>query len=176
MGTRSGSLDPGVVLHLIEQKGMTPAEVGRMLYHESGLLGLSGVSNDVRELLESKSQAAAMAIDFFCLRVAQAIASLSVSIGGLDGLVFTAGIGENAPEVRRRVLDHLHWSGLSLDQKANESNERRIDAGESSAKIFVIPTDEERMIGQHTLRLLRACGAAGPAVAGASDGDARAVR
>lgn len=170
MGTRSGSLDPGVVLHLIEQKGMTPAEVGRMLYHESGLLGLSGISNDVRELLESKSQAAAMAIDFFCLRVAQAIAGLSVSIGGLDGLVFTAGIGENAPEVRRRVLDHLHWSGLWLDEKANECNERRIDARESSAKIFVIPTDEERMIGQHTLRLLRACGAARPTVAGASDG------
>jgi acetate kinase len=155
MGTRPGSLDPGVVLHLIEQKGMTPAAVGRMLYHESGLLGLSGISNDVRELLKSKSSDAAMAIDFFCLRVAQAIASLAVSLGGLDGLVFTAGIGENAPEIRQRVVGCLYWSGLSLDPLANRRNAARIDTGRSKAKIFVVPTDEERMIGRHTLQLLK---------------------
>lgn len=155
MGTRSGSLDPGVVLHLIEQKGMSPAEVGHMLYHESGLLGLSGISNDARALLESDRPEAAMALDFFSLRVAQAFASLSVSLGGLDALVFTAGVGENAHQVRRNVVERLHWTGLSLDDDANRRNDGRIDAGGSRAAIFVIPTDEERMIGQHTLRLLR---------------------
>ncbi|ACB93855.1 acetate/propionate family kinase [Beijerinckia indica] len=165
MGTRSGTLDPGVVLHLIEQKGMKPAEVGTMLYKQSGLLGLSGISNDVRALLASDRPEAKMAIDFFCLRVAQAMASLSVTIYGLDGLVFTAGIGENAPEVRARVIEHLRWSGLALDPAANEApapshqrqgnKGRRIDGKESRVPIFVIPTDEERMIGLHTLRLLR---------------------
>jgi len=155
MGTRPGSLDPGVLLYLIEQKGMTPAEVGKMLYHDSGLLGLSGISNDVRELLASESRDAAMAIDYFCLHVAQAIASLAVSIDGLDGLVFTAGIGENAPQVRQRVVDYLRWSGLSIDADANRRNAVRIDAERGNARIFVIPTDEERMIALHTLRLLK---------------------
>lgn len=155
MGTRSGSLDPGVVLHLIEQKGMSPAEVGHMLYHESGLRGLSGISNDVRALLESDRPEAAMAIDFFSLRVAQAFASLSVSLGGLDALVFTAGVGENAHQVRRNVVERLHWAGFNLDDEANRRNDRRIEAGDSRVPILVVPTDEERMIGQHTLRLLR---------------------
>ncbi|HEV7336154.1 MAG TPA: acetate/propionate family kinase [Bosea sp. (in: a-proteobacteria)] len=164
MGTRSGSLDPGVVLHLIEQKGMSPAEVGHMLYHESGLRGLSGISNDVRALLESDRPEAAMAIDFFSLRVAQAFASLSVSLGGLDALVFTAGVGENAHQVRRNVVERLHWAGLSLDDEANRRNDSRIEAGDSRVPILVVPTDEERMIGQHTLRLLRQPKlAAGPA-------------
>ncbi|MGO4739338.1 acetate/propionate family kinase [Bosea sp. 2KB_26] len=162
MGTRSGSLDPGIVLHLIEQKGMSPAAVGQMLYHESGLLGLSGISNDVRELLESQRPEAAMAIDFFSLRVAQAIASLSVTLGGLDGLVFTAGVGENASQVRQNVVDRLYWGGLSLKADANRQNDRRIDAEGSRAQIFVVATDEERMIAQHTLRLLRTSGVAGP--------------
>lgn len=155
MGTRSGSLDPGVVLHLIEQKGMSPAEVGHMLYHESGLRGLSGISNDVRALLESDKPEAAMAIDFFSLRVAQALASLSVSLGGLDALVFTAGVGENAHQVRRNVVERLHWAGFALDDEANGRNDRRIEAAGSRVPILVVPTDEERMIGQHTLRLLR---------------------
>ncbi|KUL92704.1 acetate kinase [Bosea sp. WAO] len=155
MGTRSGSLDPGVVLHLIEQKGMSPAEVGHMLYHESGLRGLSGISNDVRALLESDKPEAAMAIDFFSLRVAQAFASLSVSLGGLDALVFTAGVGENAHQVRRNVVERLHWAGFALDDEANRRNDRRIEAPGSRVPILVVPTDEERMIGQHTLRLLR---------------------
>ncbi|MGO4673911.1 acetate/propionate family kinase [Bosea sp. 2YAB26] len=160
MGTRSGSLDPGVVLHLIEQKGMSPAAVGQMLYHESGLLGLSGISNDVRELQESERPEAAMAIDFFSLRVAQAIASLSVTLGGLDGIVFTAGVGENAWQVRQNVVDRLHWAGLSLKAEANRRNDRRIDAEGSRTQIFVVATDEERMIAQHTLRLLRSTGVA----------------
>ena len=155
MGTRSGALDAGVVLHLIEQKGMTAAEVGHMLYHESGLLGLSGVSKDVRELLASPDEAARMALDYFSLKVAQAIAALAVTLDGLDGLVFTAGIGEHAPEVRARIVSRLRSMGLGLDPAANAAGDVRISAAESRVPIFVIPTDEERMIAQHTLRLLQ---------------------
>ena len=126
-----------------------------MLYHESGLFGLSGFSNDVRELLASESHDASMAIDFFCLRVAQAIASLAIAVGGLDGLVFTAGIGENSPRIRQQVVDCLHWLGLSLDPRANRCNAARIDTEHSKARIFVVATDEERMIARHTLRLVR---------------------
>ena len=142
-------------LHLIEQKGMTPAEVGHMLYNDSGLLGLSGISNDMRELLASDQQPAAMAVEFFALRVAQAVASLTVTLGGLDALVFTAGIGERSPQVRARVVEPLGFLGLALDTHANDTDSLRIDTAESRVPILVIPTDEERMIGLHTLRLLR---------------------
>lgn len=155
MGTRCGALDAGVVLHLIEQKGMSPAEVGHMLYYESGLLGLSGVSNDMRELLASEEQPAAMAVEFFALKVAQAVATLVVTLGGLDGLVFTAGIGERSPPVRARVVERLGFLGLALDGAANDADRLRIDDGGSRVPILVVPTDEERMIGLHTLRLLR---------------------
>lgn len=155
MGTRCGALDAGVVLHLIEQKGMSPAEVGHMLYHESGLLGLSGSSNDMRELLASDQQPAAMAVEFFALRVAQAVATLTVTLGGLDGLVFTAGIGERSPQVRARIVERLGFLGLVLDGQANDADTLRIDDPTSCVPILVIPTDEERMIGLHTLRLLR---------------------
>ncbi|AWI87240.1 acetate kinase [Methylobacterium sp. DM1] len=154
MGTRCGALDPGVVLHLIEHKGMSPAEVGHMLYHESGLLGLSGLSNDVRTLLASDRPEAAMAVAFFCRRVAQAAASLAVTLGGLDAFVFTAGIGENAPEIRQRIVAELGWAGLILSNDANRSGVARLDAAGSRAQIWIIPTDEERMIARHTLRLL----------------------
>ncbi|MBS7539843.1 acetate/propionate family kinase [Ancylobacter lacus] len=161
MGTRSGTLDPGVILHLIEQKGMSAHEVGTMLYRDSGLLGLSGISNDVRELLASTDPRAEMAIDMFCHRVAQAVASLSVSIGGLDALVFTAGIGENAPEIRSRVVAALGWAGLAFDPAANARSATQIDDPRSRAAIYIVPTDEERMIGLHTLRLLQQEGALG---------------
>ena len=154
MGTRCGALDPGAVLHLIEQKGMTPSEVGHMLYHESGLLGLSGLSSDVRTLLASDRAEAGMAVAFFCRRVAQAAAALAVTLGGLDAFVFTAGIGENAPEIRRRIIADLGWTGLILSNDANRSGVARLDAAGSRAQIWVIPTDEERMIARHTLRLL----------------------
>ncbi|QIJ73529.1 acetate/propionate family kinase [Methylobacterium sp. NI91] len=154
MGTRCGALDPGVVLHLIEHKGMSPAEVGHMLYHESGLLGLSGLSNDVRTLLASDRPEAALAVAFFCRRVAQAAASLAVTLGGLDAFVFTAGIGENAPEIRQRIVAELGWAGLILSNDANRSGVARLDAAGSRAQIWIIPTDEERMIARHTLRLL----------------------
>lgn len=163
MGTRSGGLDPGVVLHLIEHKGMTPAEVGHMLYHESGLLGLSGISNDVRALLASDRPEAATALDLFCRRAAQAVAGLAVTLGGLDALVFTAGIGENAPEIRRRIVAALDWAGLILRKDTAPAGMARLDAPGSRAQIWVIPTDEERMIAEHTMRLLgRAAPGAGP--------------
>jgi acetate kinase len=154
MGTRSGSLDPGVVLHLIEHKGMTPSEIGHMLYHESGLLGLSGLSSDVRALLASDRPEAALALDVFCRRVAQAVAALAVTLGGLDALVFTAGIGENAPAIRQRVVAALGWAGLSLSGEANRSGAGRIDAPDSRAQIWIVPTDEELTIARHTQHLL----------------------
>ena len=154
MGTRCGALDPGAVLHLIEHKGMTPAEVGHMLYHESGLLGLSGLSNDVRTLLASDRPEAALAVAFFCRRVAQAAAALAVTLGGLDAFVFTAGIGENAPEIRQRIVADLGWAGLILSNDANRSGVARLDAPGSRAQIWIIPTDEECMIARHTMRLL----------------------
>ncbi len=156
MGTRSGALDPGVVLHLIEEKGMSAAEVGHMLYHESGLAGLSGISSDVRELLASPAPEAAFAIDFFCRRVAQSIASLAVALRGIDAIVFTAGIGENQPVIRARIVESLAWAGLRLDEPANDGNALRISAADSSAAVLVVPTDEEGMIARHTLRLIRA--------------------
>jgi len=154
MGTRCGALDPGVVLHLIEHRGMTPAEVGHMLYYESGLLGLSGLSNDVRTLLASDRPEADLAVTFFCRRVAQAAAALAVTLGGLDAFVFTAGIGENAPEIRQRIIADLSWAGLILSNDANGSGVARLDASGSRAQIWVIPTDEELMIAKHTMRLL----------------------
>lgn len=155
MATRSGSLDPGVVLHLIEEKGLTAAEVGHMLYHESGLLGLSGISSDMRELLVSRAPEAAFSVDFFCNRVAQSIASLAVSLGGVDAIIFTAGIGENQPPIRAGIMEKLAWTGLVLDAQSNESNALRINAAASRAAVLVVPTDEELMIAQHTLRLLK---------------------
>ncbi|MGA0562278.1 acetate/propionate family kinase [Ancylobacter sp. VNQ12] len=154
MGTRCGALDAGVVLHLIEQKGLTPAQVGHMLYHDSGLRGLSGISSDMRTLLASPDPAAALAVDYFTLHVAQAVASLSVTLGGLDALVFTAGIGEHAPEVRSRVASRLGFLGVDLDEQANSTASTDIQSDRSSVRVLVVPTDEERMIGLHTLKLL----------------------
>ncbi|QFR32704.1 acetate/propionate family kinase [Ancylobacter sp. TS-1] len=155
MGTRCGALDPGVVLHLIEQKGMSPAEVGHMLYHDSGLRGLSGISSDMRELLASEAPSAALAVNYFTLHVAQAVAQLAVSLGGLDALVFTAGIGERSPEIRARVCARLALLGIALDPEANAAGQTFIDADNSIPSVLVIPTDEERMIALATLHLLR---------------------
>ncbi|WP_312893247.1 acetate/propionate family kinase [Ancylobacter sonchi] len=154
MGTRSGALDPGVVLHLIEQKGLSAAEVGRMLYNQSGLLGLSGISNDMRELIASPAPEAALAVEFFCLKVAQAVAALATTLGGLDALVFTAGIGEHSPEVRAGIAGRLAWLGVRLDAAANAAGAPRIEAADSAVPLLVVPTDEERMIGRHTLHML----------------------
>ena len=154
MGTRPGQLDPGVVLYLIDQKGMSAAEVSDLLYKQSGLKGLSGVSNDMRDLLASTDPRAAFAVDHFVHRCAISIGGLTAALGGLDALVFTAGIGENAPQVRARIAERIGWLGAELDAAANERNEMVISAPGSKLRLMVIPTDEELMIARQTLALL----------------------
>ena len=154
MGTRSGNLDPGVVLHLIEQRGMTAAAVEDLLYHRSGLLGVSGVSNDMRTLLASPDPHAAEAVDLFVFRIARETGALAASLGGLDGFVFTAGIGEHAAPVRADVCARLGWLGVRLDAAANARGEGRISAPDSAVAVWVIPTDEEGMIARHTMETL----------------------
>ena len=154
MGTRCGSLDPGVVLYLIRQKGMTPDEVETLLYHDAGLRGISGVSNDMRVLLDSDATSAAEAIDYFVYRIGQELGALSSALGGLDGLVFTAGIGEKSPVIRARVCEQAAWLGIELDSSANEAAGPRISTPGSHPSAWVIPTDEERMMALHTLAVL----------------------
>ncbi len=156
MGTRSGSIDPGVLLYLMRERGMGAAELEDLLYHRSGLLGVSGLSGDMRVLLESGTQEAADAIELFAYRVAYEIGGLAASLGGLDGLVFTAGIGENAAEIRRRICERSAWLGVALDGAANAAAGPCISTGESRVAVWVIPTDEEEMIARHTLALLQA--------------------
>jgi acetate kinase len=155
MGTRSGQLDPGVVLHLIEEKGMTAAEVTRLLYNGSGLKGLSGVSNDMRDLLASDDPGAAFAIDHFVYRCALHAGQLAAALGGLDALVFTAGVGEHAPVIRARIAERLAWLGSELDSAANDGGATRISTPDSRVSLLVVPTDEELMIARHTLALIR---------------------
>lgn len=156
MGTRTGQIDPGVLLHLLEARGMTVAALSDLLYRRSGLLGLSGVSNDMRELLASTDPGAAFAIDHFVHRVALHAGELAAALGGLDAFVFTAGIGERAAPIRARIAARLGWLGAELDPVANEAPEtgpRRISAPGSRVALFVIPTDEELMIARDTLAL-----------------------
>jgi len=154
MGTRPGQIDPGVVLYLIEQKGMSAAEVQELLYHECGLKGLSGISNDVRELEASSDPAASFALDYFCYRVGLYTGMLASALGGLDAFVFTAGIGENSASIRSRIAARLGWLGLELDSAANTANAMQISRRDSRVAVYVIPTDEELMIARHTLELL----------------------
>lgn len=156
MGTRAGALDPGVILYMQEQAGMTPAAVSAVLYEQSGLLGVSGVSSDMRELLASSDPAAAEAIDLFVFRIVREIGALTASMGGLDGVVFTAGIGENAPQIRAKVANGLAWAGLELDEAANTNGCGLISGSESLLKAWVIPTNEEAMIAQWTAHLIAA--------------------
>jgi acetate kinase len=156
MGTRPGQLDPGVVLHLIEEKGMTAAEVTRLLYNASGLKGLSGVSNDMRDLLASDDPRAAFAIDHFVHRCALHTGGLAAALGGLDAFVFTAGIGEHAPVIRARIAECLAWLGAELNPAANDVGATRISNPASRVALLVIPTDEELMIARHTLALVGA--------------------
>ena len=155
MGTRPGALDPGVVLHLIRERNMDADAVERLLYKESGLLGLSGVSNDVRELSASAAPHAREALDYLVYRVAQLLGSLAASLGGVDGIVFTAGIGENAPEIRARICHAAAWMGVVLDERENARGGPLITQERSTVSAWVIPTDEERMIGLHALALLQ---------------------
>lgn len=154
MGTRCGTLDPGVVLHLIEQEGMSASAVETLLYCESGLLGVSGLSGDMRALHDSASPHAAEAIESFVWRAAREIGALVSSMGGVDGIVFTAGIGENDPVIRAAIAARLGWLGLALDEAANAANAAVISAADSAIVARVIPTDEERMIALATLAIL----------------------
>jgi acetate kinase len=158
MGTRPGQLDPGVVLYLIAEKQMTAAQVQDLLYRECGLKGLSGISNDVRELAASSDPRAGLALDYFAYRVGLQAGLLAAALGGLDGFVFTAGIGENSPSMRARIVEKLAWLGAILDPQANAAGEPSIAARNSRIGIYVIPTDEELMIARHTSALLAARG------------------
>jgi acetate kinase len=155
MGTRCGALDPGVVLHLIRAYGMDADAIEAMLYHDCGLKGVSGISNDMRDLLASGDPHAAQAVDLFVWHIARNLGALSAVLGGLDAFVFTAGIGERSPEIRKRVCERAGWLGIALDPAANEAGGPRISPAASKVAVFAIPTDEEQMIARHTLAALR---------------------
>jgi acetate kinase len=156
MGTRPGQIDPGVLLYLLTEKGMKPEAIERLLYHESGLKGLSGISNDMRELQSSEVPSAMLAVDYFVYRIGLNTGMLAAALGGVDAFVFTAGIGENSPTIRARVAEKLAWLGALFDADANKARQIRISKPQSKVAIYVIPTDEELMIARHTLALLRA--------------------
>jgi len=154
MGTRSGALDPGVMLYLMDQRGMDARAIERLMYKESGLLGVSGLSSDMRTLLQSDAPRAQLAVDLFVYRIGRELGSLAAALGGLDALVFTAGIGERAAEIRARVCRDAAWLGVELDSDANAAHGPRISAATSRTSAWVIPTNEELMIARHTRRLI----------------------
>jgi acetate kinase len=154
MGTRTGALDPGVVLYFMQTLGMDAAAIETLIYKESGLLGVSGISNDMRTLAASDDPRATEAIDLFVYHICKQTGALSAALEGLDTLVFTAGIGENSPLIRERVCRRLAWLGLRFDALANTAGEPRISTEDSPVSAWVIPTDEERMIAIHTARAL----------------------
>jgi acetate kinase len=154
MGTRPGQIDPGVLLYWLTEKGMSPEDLEELLYRESGLKGLSGISNDMRELEVSADPAAALAIEYFVYRIGLYAGMLAAALGGLDGFVFTAGIGENSATIRARVAEKLSWLGISFDAVANEAGKSRISQAQSAVAVYVVPTDEELMIARHTVSLL----------------------
>jgi acetate kinase len=156
MGTRCGSLDPGVILYLLQEKGMTPQAVSDLLYHSSGLLGVSGISDDMRTLLASDDPLAAHAITLFVYRISRELGSLAASLGGLDALVFTGGIGEHALDIRRRVCEQAAWLGVEPDGAANAAGAAMITMARSRTSVWMIPTNEDLMIAQHTWRLTEA--------------------
>ena len=154
MGTRPGTLDPGIVLHLFQGLGLSAKEVETMLYKKSGLLGISGISNDMRDLLESPEPDAKLAVDYFVYRAAREIGGLAAVLGGVDALVFTAGIGENSAAIRERICEASSWLGIELDREANQRKGPRISSPRSRTSAWVIPTNEELMIARHTGVLL----------------------
>lgn len=154
MGTRCGNLDPGVVLHLMETKGLSVKDMTRILYKESGLLGVSGISQDMRTLLGSDKPEAHEAVNLFCYRIARELGSLAAAAGGIDALVFTGGIGEHAAEVRRRVCLQSEWLGIRVNPEANARHDVVISAGNSTVDVLVIPTNEEWMMAHHAQTLL----------------------
>ncbi|HXH02764.1 MAG TPA: acetate/propionate family kinase [Candidatus Competibacteraceae bacterium] len=154
MGTRSGALDPGVILYLMDEHGMDTRAIERLLYHQSGLLGVSGLSSDMRTLLASAAPRARLAIDLYVYRIRRELGSLAAALSGLDAIVFTAGIGENSAVIRERVCADAAWLGVEIDAQANAHGGPRISATTSRVSVWAIPTDEELMIARHTWRLL----------------------
>jgi len=156
MGTRCGTIDPGVLLYLLRQEKMTSENLQHLLYHESGLLGVSGISADMRTLLASSEASAREAVDLFTFRAAQEVAVMATTLGGLDCLVFTGGIGEHAKEIRSAIGERLAWLGMRIDAAANDAACERINAGGSAVDVLVIPTNEELMIARHCVAVLQA--------------------
>ncbi len=154
MGTRSGALDPGVILYLLNQRGLDARAIEKLIYNESGLLGVSGISSDMRMLLASEDARAKLAIDLYCYRIRRELGSLAAALGGLDAIVFTGGIGENSAAIRERVCHDAAWLGVELDQSANAAGSSCISAPGSRVSAWTIPTNEELMIARHTRRIL----------------------
>ena len=158
MGTRCGTIDPGVLLYLMDRHNMDARALEQLLYHQSGLLGVSGISNDMRTLLASDDPRAREAIDLFVYRVGREIGSLAAALGGLDALVFTGGIGEHSAEIRAKICYQAEWLGLKLDDSANEATATRISMANSSLSAWIVPTDENLMIARHTFRQITSNG------------------
>ena len=154
MSTRSGALDPGVVLHLMQARGMSADDISDLLYHRSGLLGLSGISGDMTTLLASPQPHAHQALEVYVYRIAREIGSLTAALGGLDTMVFTAGVGENAASIRARIVDLCGWLDVKLDPQANQSGARLISREDSRVRVLVIPTDEQIVIAQGVVGLM----------------------
>jgi acetate kinase len=154
MGTRPGNMDPGIVLYLLQQEGMSAKQIEDLLYKRSGLLGLSGIGNDMRVLLASDAPRARLAIDHFVYRISRELGALAAVLGGLDALVFTAGIGENSARIRQLVCEKARWLGIEIDEGANELGGPRISSAGSRTSAWVVPTNEELMIARHTRKLL----------------------
>ena len=154
MGTRCGPIDPGLILHIMESKGFGVKEMTQLLYKESGLLGVSGLSQDMRTLVASDKPEAKEAIELFCYRIVRELGSLAAAAGGLDAIVFTGGIGEHNPGLRLNICQQARWQGIAIDHDANTRGEHRISTADSAVDVFVIPTNEEWMIARHTQALL----------------------
>ena len=154
MGTRPGAIDPGVILYLFQTLGLSAKDVESLLYKKSGLLGISGVSNDMRDLLASAEPAAKLAVDYFVYRVAKEVGAFAAVLGGVEAIVFTAGIGERSAEIRKRICAASAWLGIDLDDGANAKNGPRISAARSRVSVWVVPTNEELMIARHTASVL----------------------
>ncbi len=154
MGTRCGAIDPGVLLYLMDERGMDARAIEKLIYQQSGLLGVSGISSDMRVLLESGDERAALAVDLYAYRIRRELGSLAAALGGLDAIVFTAGIGENAAAIRGRICRDAAWLGVELDEDANAAGGPRISVPGSLASAWVLPTNEEMMIARHTRRAL----------------------
>jgi acetate kinase len=154
MGTRTGALDPGVILYLMDERKLDARAIEKLIYNQSGLLGVSGISSDMRTLLASDDPRAKLAIDLYCYRICREMGSLAAALGGLDALVFTAGIGENSAAIRERVCRDAAWLGAALDAAANAKGGPRINAAGSRVAAWAIPTNEELMIARHTRRVL----------------------